>query len=172
VVALDKTLKALVGLPLSVVRRAADMRVFHFGATRPHPAGKGTVGVYALHVQCPWRLVASDRVLTGSSDGFVPPLEGTKVDPSDPRRGSLQDVRLVELLQGYDEITKSHINATAGLVVEAVSTDQFASVDIAFIGGLHLQLFPDGSVEENWRFFAPGEDDPHLVIEGGAIALE
>lgn len=147
------------------------MRVFHFGAMQPHPSGKGTVGAYVLHVQCPWRLVASDRVLTGSSDRFVL-AEGAKVDPSDPRRGSLQEVRLAELLQGYDEITKSHINAASGLVVEEVSSDQFASVDIAFSSGIHLQLFPDGSLEEDWRFFIPGKDGPHLVIEGGKIASE
>jgi hypothetical protein len=47
-------LQPLVGLELSIARRAADMRVFHFGRIRK--VEKGTVGDYALHIQCPWRL--------------------------------------------------------------------------------------------------------------------
>jgi hypothetical protein len=45
----------LIGLRLAIVRRAADMLVVHFGDIRPHPSGEGTIGDYALHVQCPWR---------------------------------------------------------------------------------------------------------------------
>ena len=33
----------LVGLRLSIVRRAADMLVLHFGTIRPHPSGEGSV---------------------------------------------------------------------------------------------------------------------------------
>jgi hypothetical protein len=44
---------ALIGLRLSIVRRAADMLGLHFGDTRPEESGEGTVGAYALHVQCP-----------------------------------------------------------------------------------------------------------------------
>ncbi len=55
-----KALEPLVGLPLSIARSAADMRVFHFGKVRPAANGKGTVGEYALHIQCPWRLVGKE----------------------------------------------------------------------------------------------------------------
>jgi hypothetical protein len=40
----------LIGLRLSIVRRAADMLVLHFGDIRPHSSGEGTVGDYALHI--------------------------------------------------------------------------------------------------------------------------
>ena len=59
-------LQALVGLKLSIARRAADMLVLHFGTIREvesrslsgrkKDAKKGTVGDYALHIQCAWRL--------------------------------------------------------------------------------------------------------------------
>jgi len=42
-------LQPLIGLELSIARRAADMRVFHFGRIRK--VEKGTVGDYALHIQ-------------------------------------------------------------------------------------------------------------------------
>src|SRR5690606_6392513 len=48
------SLRPLVGLPLSVARRAADLRGFHFGEMLPTRRGNG--GAYVLHVQCPWRL--------------------------------------------------------------------------------------------------------------------
>jgi hypothetical protein len=56
-----RSLEKLVALPLSIARDAADMKNFQFGAIRPHPSGTGTIGQYALHVQCPWRLITDDR---------------------------------------------------------------------------------------------------------------
>ena len=47
-------LAPMVGLPLSIARRAADMRVFHFG--KVSEVSGGTVGEFALHIQCPWRI--------------------------------------------------------------------------------------------------------------------
>jgi hypothetical protein len=164
-----QVLQALVGLRLSLVRNAAGMRVFHFGEVRPHQRGKGTVGEYALHIQCPWRLVSPDGVITGSSDSQMPPRNGGEVDPSDPRAGSLQNIRLASLLTSYDDVTKSHLNATGELVVKSASADQYGSADIAFSGGVHLQLFPDGSAEEDWRFFKTGGSGTHFVIEGGRV---
>jgi hypothetical protein len=61
----------LIGLRLSIVRRAADMLVLHFGVIRPHPSGEGTVADYALHVQCPWRLDGPQGTVTGSGDLWV-----------------------------------------------------------------------------------------------------
>jgi hypothetical protein len=39
----------LIGLRLSIIRRAADMLVLHFGTIRPHLSGEGTLAEYALH---------------------------------------------------------------------------------------------------------------------------
>jgi hypothetical protein len=100
---------------------------------------------------------------------LVAPPGDSEVVQEDLRAGNLQQMRLAELLEGYDDATKSHVNATAGLVVVSVSADRYCSVDIELSGGIHLQLFPDGSVEEDWRFFATEDDGPHLVIGGGQI---
>ncbi|CAG9242880.1 hypothetical protein BDI4_1200001 [Burkholderia diffusa] len=36
-----------------------------------------------------------------------------------------------------------------------------------------LVVIPDGiDDDEDWRFFAPGAEMPHLVIEAGAVAAE
>ena len=58
----------LLGLRLSIVRRAADMLVLHFGDIRTHSSGTGTIGAYALHVQCPWRFDGPMETVTGRDD--------------------------------------------------------------------------------------------------------
>src|ERR1700753_129595 len=91
---LESCLQVLLGLPLSIVRNAADMKVFHFGTIRPHPSGRGTVGAYALHLQCPWRIVAEKTIVTGTSDRFVEPAEGTEINDDDPKSGNLQLIKI------------------------------------------------------------------------------
>jgi hypothetical protein len=64
-------LQPLIGLQLTIARRGADMRGFHFGPIRVVEGG--TVGDYALHVQCPWRIEGSQGIVTGRSDLWEPP---------------------------------------------------------------------------------------------------
>src|SRR5687768_8413097 len=84
----------LVGLKLCIARRAADLRNFQFGQV-PAVEG-GTVGEWALHVQCPWRIEGPDgRVVTGRSDLWQPVSEnraGFNWDTWDYEKdGNLQD---------------------------------------------------------------------------------
>lgn len=163
-------LGSVLGLPLAIARDAGNMKNFQFGKIRPHPSGKGTVGDFALHVQCPWRLVTNDRILTGSADYYEPAVEGEEVNLDDRRSGNLQRKRLREVFGTYDAKTRSLINETDSLIVTAVHTDRFGGLDLELSGGFRLQVFPNGSRGENWRFFAPGNDEDHFVIEGGQQA--
>ncbi len=156
-------LSSLLGLPISIARDAADMKVFHFGKIRPHPSGKGTVGEFALHVQCPWRLVTNDRILTGSADFYEPVVEGEEVDTDDHQSGNLQLKRLQQVFGSYDEKTRSLINETEPRTVISVHSDQLGGIDLELTGGFRLQVFPDRSRGESWRFFAPANDEAHFV---------
>jgi hypothetical protein len=167
----QEALQPLVGVKLSIARSAVAMRIFHFGAIRPHHRGKGTVGAYALHLQCPWRLVRPDGVITGSADRNEPPAEGAEIDRRDARAGSLQEVQLAKLFGGYDSKTGGHINTTESLVVTAVTVDRFGGVDISLTADVRLQLFPDGSIGEDWRFFDASGRTPHLVVEAGRFTF-
>lgn len=167
---LERCLQVLVGLPLSLARNAADMKVFHFGEIQPHPSGKGTVGLYALHIQCPWRLVSRDTIYTGTSDRLIGPADGKEVDDGDPRSGSLQDVKLASLLGGYDEKTRSFLNTSEQLIVTSVNVDSFGGANLLLSGDYRLQIFPDGSCEEDWRFVEL--EGRHLVIEGGRLRID
>ena len=167
---LQDRIDVLVGLQLSIARNAANMTIFHFGPIRPHPSGGGTVGAYALHIQCPWRLTAGARIVTGTTDRFVGPSDGAEANDDDHRSGNLQLVRIGELLRGYDETTRSFVNASGQLVVTEAVTDAFGGLDITLSGGYRLQLFPDGSIEEDWRFVEV--QGRHVVVAGGRVRID
>ena len=72
------TLSQIIGLPLTAARRAADMRTFQFGTLRP--VERGSVGDFALHVQCPWRIEGPDGIVTGRLDLWEPVEENAPFD--------------------------------------------------------------------------------------------
>jgi hypothetical protein len=153
----------LIGLRLSIVRRAADMLGLHFGTIRAHPSGKGTVADYALHIQCPWRLDGPDGTITGRNDlweyagpGDCPP-NWTYDDGQ-----SLQDRRLATLFV-RDVRTRSWINESDRFVVTAAHQTRRGDVRLELANDYVILVFPAGCKREAWRLFAPG-DDRHLVF--------
>jgi hypothetical protein len=160
----------LIGLKLSIASRAADMRVLHFGTIRPAaesilPSRKskprGSVGDFALHIQCPWRIETDDRIITGRADLWEPleRPEGFSYDDWDYHRdGNVQDHLIDQFMSNTDN-----------LFVESVTIQSNCSFTIAFKGGYRLVVFPSGSTGEDWRFFRPDADESHLVVSGGAI---
>lgn len=163
-------LKPLVGLKLSLARRAADLRNFQFGPVRAVP--DGTVGEYALHIQCPWRLQGPDGIVTGRSDLWEP-AEANEAVAWDTwhydSNENLQDRRLGALLGDYDPKARSSLNRTEQLVVEAVHAEDCGGATLDLSGGYRLVLFPAGTRAENWRLFRPGADQPHFVVAGGRV---
>jgi hypothetical protein len=154
----------LIGLRLSIVRRAADMLVLHFGDVRAHQSGSGTVGAYALHVQGPWRLDGPREIITGRGDlwDYAGPGE-RPVSWSHEDGLSLQDQRLNDLIGPRDETTLSWVNETDRLVVTSARQTSRGDVRLELTGGLAILLFPDGSRREAWRLFSPAARD-HLVF--------
>jgi hypothetical protein len=164
-------LKPLIGLKLSIARRAANMSNFQFGQVRE--VDRGTVGEYALHVDCPWRLEGPHGIVTGWLDLWEPAEEtGDDFDwPTwtEEKKDNLQEKRLGELLGGYDEQTHSVVNVTANLEVGDVQTDAYGGAVLRLSDGSRLVLFPAGSRCEDWRIFQPQSDGPHFVVAGGKV---
>jgi tetratricopeptide (TPR) repeat protein len=161
---IQQQLEPLVGLKLSIARRAASMRNFHFGKIRL--IERGSIGEYALHIQCPWRIDSMAGIVTGSQDlwhwafGEHEPLGWDFEDGN-----SLQDVRLGELLKGYDKHTESYVNMTDKLVVESIQASPFSDVSLFLSGGYRLILFPTSLFGESWRLFRPDDDTSiHFVV--------
>lgn len=162
-------LHPLIGLRLSIARRAADMRVFHFGNVRAVP--NGSVGEFALHIQCPWRLDGPNGIVTGSADLYEPVNETKKVDDTwhYDRNDNLQDHCLAALLGGYDAVTRSVVNQRADLVVEDVQADDCGGAVLVLSAGYRLAMFPDGVRHEQWRLFQPGSKLRHVVVSPGSV---
>lgn len=156
-------LDILIGLRLSIIRRAADMLVLHFGDVRPHSSGVGTVGAYALHVQCPWRLDGPTKTVTGSSDLWIYAGTGERPENWSYDDGlSLQDKKFADLF-ARDEETRSWINDSDRLVVAATQQTKLGEVKLDFVNQFAISIFPTSAVSEAWRFFAP-DSDRHLVF--------
>ena len=154
----------LIGLRLSIVRRAADMLVLHFGDIRPHRSGSGTVGDYALHVQCSWRFDGPNGTITGRDDlwDYCGPGERPQGWTYDDGH-SLQDVRFGHYF-GRDEATRSWVNEGDRFVVTGAEQNQRGDIRLELSGGYAIRVFPATSRYEAWRFFAPGSDADHLVF--------
>jgi hypothetical protein len=146
------------------------MRVLHFGTIRPAlksdlPSRKnkprGSIGDFALHIQCPWRIESDNRILTGRSDLWEPvdrPEGSSYVDWDYEIDGNLQDQLIAQFISNNDN-----------LLVETISVQPNCSFTLAFRCGYRLVVFPSGSIGEDWRLFRPDSDEPHLVVSGGAI---
>jgi hypothetical protein len=113
---------AVYGLKLSIERNAGSMKNFQFGAIRPDPSWKGTIGQFALHIQCPWRLVSAhspwlppriDLMVTGSGDWWEPAERTENVDwdawNKHRTTPSVQQKALEALFTEYDVETESYI---------------------------------------------------------------
>jgi hypothetical protein len=163
-------LRPLVGRPLAIARRAADMRGFHFGEVRA--VDRGTVGEYTLHVQCPWRLEGPGGIVTGRADLWHPADVNERPDWDTwdyDKDENLQDRRLADFLGGYDPVTRSPVNRTGHLVVEGLDADDCGGLTVRLSGGYRLVLFPAGTRGEDWRFMGPGDLESHFVISSGRV---
>jgi hypothetical protein len=155
-------LSQIIGLPLTAARRAADMRTFQFGVLRT--VDGGSVGDFALHVQCPWRIEGPDGLVTGRLDLWEPVENNAPFDENwgYEKSPNLQDARLEWWLAENDGF----------LVVRGVDADEFAGAAIRFDRGFVLRMFPAGTRGEDWRLFRPKTGAPHLVISGGRVEPE
>jgi hypothetical protein len=170
-----KAFGPLYGMRLSIARNAADMKNFQFGVITTHPSGKGTIGQYALHIQCPWRIVTAqcalripeaDLMITGSGDFFEPAEEGVEVSNENRVTTSLQEKLLSTLFEQFDTETRSRVNVSDRLVVEQVEADDYGGFNMHLSGGFRLQVFPSAKHHEHWRLFAPGTEESHFVMGG------
>lgn len=143
-------LAVLLGQELSGINHAADMLTLQFGELRQITTRRGTVkkvGAWALHIQCGWHVEQSGHLVANQDD----------------LRTDEAARRTIERLDGM-------LVSPAPAVVERVQANASGCVWIDLSHDRRLVVTPEGVAdEEDWRFFAPGGDGPHFVIEGGKI---
>ena len=160
---ITEALSALIGLPLWGATRAANMSMFAFGERRSRLNRKGAeveVGDYALHIQCPWRIVGPDDIVVGSEDRMC--LEDESSDWETFKGPSRCEARIGVWLTEY---------AAAPLRVERVEGDWVGGFKLLLERGFVLEAFPADSVRgvysEYWRLFRPGEKSHFVVTAHG-----
>ena len=163
-VEIEQAAGVLVGQPLLWFGRAADMAMIHFGVERTYVRnGKPrTVGDWALHIQCPWRIIRDGEILVGYSDMRVPPVgidpEVFDPDESRTRRDDLTDAFEVHGRQAH--------------LVTMISATTTADLRLELADGCRLEVLPDfasseADAYEYWRLFQHGPDMPHFVVSAG-----
>ena len=154
----------LLGLELTIARLAGNMRNFGFGAIRPAPKG-GTIGDFALHIQCPWRIDGPDGIYTGGEDLYV--YAGGEQQPENwsyEAGNSLQTARLDSLLGPRIGSKRAYYYASGIKVVETDFDEVNGDLFIAFSSGHQLRVFPQSAETEQWRLLRPSDESPHLVF--------
>jgi hypothetical protein len=159
-------LESLVGLELSIARITGDMTVLGFGPVRTTARG-GTVGTFALHLQCAWRIASNASILTGDTDVWEYAGTGDRPENWEPSFGlSLQSRQMDKLLGARLGTSKAFYYASGVSVVECQFEQTTGDIAIDLSSGHRLSVFPNGSRGEQWRFFSTeGEGSPHLVFE-------
>jgi hypothetical protein len=127
--------KVLVGLQLSILRRAADMLVLHFGGIRVHPSGKGTVGTYALHAQCAWRFDGPGGTIAGRDDLWAYAGPGERPPNWSYEDGfSLQDRQFSKFFI-RDKCTRSWVNPGDRFMVTGTEQTKDGDLRLDFTEG-------------------------------------
>ena len=140
------------------------MACFAIGEKRteklPRDRGERIIGEYSLHIQCPWRVVDGDKILTASFDIYKPEAGNEEDDPDfDWEKGNLFDKRMKDLFRNGDR----------ELRIEAVEAGCGGALRMQLEDDLWLEIFPNDSLpDEHWRLFAPSSDH-HFVVTGAGI---
>ena len=154
-----RSVSRLIGERWHFVGRAADLVWLHFGTPRPVVDLRGDtreVGEYALHLQCPWRVLDGDQLVTGSSDIYRPRPGWTGDFDWDVQGANRFDVRAAKL---------TALLADEPVVVTSVEVTAWGDLAVSLSDGFRIETVRTGSVrEEDWRFFRPGRDDDHVVV--------
>lgn len=162
----QEALSVIVGKRLSIWRRAANMLVVHFGTIE---RGEGeSWGEFAIHVQCPWRVLRDGCMFTGLGDLYHPAHEAEDFDwdawwaeASWP--DNLMEFQMRSVLKGTDPSTRSLENATDDFVVEDVTASPVGDAVIHLSGGFSLEFFSNRLDGEHWRILDRGRKKQFVV---------
>jgi hypothetical protein len=159
--AIQQALTPLTGLPLRSIGRAANLLWLHFGKMRKvatHGGATKTVGDWAIHVQCAWRLCRQGRIEVAYRDYYYSP-NGDALDDWDTPGQSRFDQQAASLVAGFE---------TRPPEVLSFTTDDVGGFSLVLSDGYRLDVFPDDSsrddYSEHWRLFVPASEKEHFVI--------
>lgn len=158
----EVALSQLVGLPFLYAGAAGTLLWVHFGDEVEIPDMRGgarTVGAWALHIDCPWRITGLDGVLTGSGDYWEPPALGE--DGRDENFDAYND------RTRFDVQIRNFVSEFRGACVKNIAVDSAGGFRLSIGRWNSLEAFPVNSQDiECWRLFQPGNSTDHFVVTG------
>jgi hypothetical protein len=138
---IEAFIRDLIGQTLTETSRASNMECLKFGIKlREDRNGKKfNVGLFAIHLQCPWRITKENKILIGSADLFEPSNPKTKNFNWETK--NLRDKKLSLLI-------------TQNISIIEIRIDQFGGFGLEFNDGTKMSVFPDCTAKDNreyWR---------------------
>jgi hypothetical protein len=152
-------------LPLLSIGAASTLLWIHFGQETTVTSSSGgtkTVGSWAIHIQCPWRIVNQHGIFTGSGDLWEPPVLGD--DGRDELFDANKDTRR------FDVQIKRFLSDAQGALVKKIAVDVSGGFRLFLERSYVIEVFPICSQEiECWRLFQPASSENHFVVTGVGI---
>ncbi|MEU0935570.1 MULTISPECIES: hypothetical protein [unclassified Embleya] len=152
----NESLQRVVGLTFHEIGRFESMATLGFGDEVPLTTTDGgparTGRAYALHIQCPFRLLQGNRIVLGSEDLYRRLPEGSP--PSADREQEYAYDRGAEVVEGVLSRAKPRILS--------IAVAEIGDLRIELEQAIRVQVFPaTPSRHEAWRFLLPrfGHDD-------------
>ena len=147
--------------------RAADLISFQIGQERAvidHRGQPKTVGEFALHIQCPWRITSNGKLLVGRGDLYYPS------DGSVSRQDFNWDVVGANRC---DVILDRLFDERGPLVIQKFELQSAAVLQVVLTHAICVEVFPDASADqEHWRLFEPYTGKPHTIAKGVLVGLD
>lgn len=153
----------LKGKKIQYIIRSLNLVDIGFGSLfeRVSISGKPyTVASFALHIQCPFRLIYQNRIIAGSEDMYICSCDEDATDLN-VNKNSLFDHKIHEIQESFkDEY------------VTDIKVNVFGDLEI-ICSNLSIFVFVSSSADcEAWRFFEVDKNTRHLVISGNKFELQ
>jgi hypothetical protein len=154
-------LNNLQNLPLLDIGAAGTLLWIHFGqeiTITDHRARIRTVGSWAVHIQCPWRISGRHGIVVASGDFWDPPVL------DDEERNELFEARKDR--SRFDVQIKHFLSDAQGVLIKKCAVDPCGGFRLLTERSYTIEVFPINSQEiECWRMFRPNSDN-HFVVTG------
>lgn len=162
---------ALTGSWRPEVKGFEALQRFEFGPQRDFTNNKGervTVGDYALHIGCPWRIIRRERIIVAYIDLYFPDENAVEAGGDDfdsyTPGASWRDRQMQRFVE---QLYK------APLIVKTIEADAVGSVRLKMSGGYRLEILPMDSLSfEFWRLLSTGTESTqqeHFVVTGRGV---
>ncbi len=140
---------------MQYIKRSCDLVDIGFGDLLKRKNRKNEevlVARYSLHIQCPFKILYNQKMLTEHTDLYVSSANVYETVDIGQKNCTLFDQRLQE-----------YTNELSDEYVVDVSINQIGNITIS-LSNITIFVFIDSTTkEEQWRFFETGTNKEHLI---------